>query len=70
MASEPRNPNLTAQKQMAHPKSKDPYHRTIKSSEMESPCLILHLPSYTGVQEALQFLDISVRRVLHLESFL
>lgn len=33
-------------------------------------CLILHLPRHIGVQEALEFLDIGVGRILHLKSFL
>ena len=37
---------------------------------MGLPCYVPHLPSYAGVQEALEFLDVRVGRILHLESFL
>lgn len=45
-------------------------HRTAKDSKRGLPCFAPHLPSYAGVQEALEFLDVCVRRILHLESFL
>jgi hypothetical protein len=45
-------------------------HMGIKGIKMGPRCLVLHLPSYAGVQEALEFLDVSMGRILHLESFL
>lgn len=65
-------PTPTAQKPVTHPESSSlpPTPRDYDSGKMGPPRLVLHLPSYAGVQEALEFLDISVRRVFHLESFL